>query len=59
MAPIVEEDATGREMYLPRAEDWYFLNGDSLEYHLEDGRFTLNKAEIVEGGQHYYRYSDL
>ena len=59
VAPVVEESTSGREVYLPRGDDWYFLNGDKLQYHEEDGRFTLNSNDIVKGGQHVYRNSDL
>lgn len=50
VAPVVEESTSGREVYLPRGDDWYFLNGDKLQYHEEDGRFTLNSNDIVKGG---------
>ena len=55
VAPIVDGNKKGRKVYLPTGDHWYFLNEDGSDYREADGRFTVRRTSLLEGGQTVFR----
>ncbi|XP_046572431.1 sulfoquinovosidase-like [Haliotis rubra] len=50
VAPILNENWTGRTVYLPKGETWIDISSN-MTYDESDGRFRIGQSEPLEGGK--------